>query len=52
MYQRLFSVPQKKKRACLFEGRFGLIDLSSGEAAKENQIPKCCDSVQEGSWLF
>lgn len=29
----------EEKRACPFEGRLGLIDLSSGEAAKEKQIP-------------
>lgn len=29
----------EENRARPFEGRLGLIDLSSGEAAKEKQIP-------------
>lgn len=39
MYQHLFSVLQKKREPVILKADSGLIDVSSGEAAKGKQIP-------------
>lgn len=52
MYQRLFSVSQKKKEPVFLKADSGSLISPQERLPKRNKSHKHCDSVQESSWLF
>lgn len=52
MYQRLFSVPQKKTEPVLLKADSGSLISPQERLPKRNKSHKHCDSVQESSWLL